>query len=88
MGFGEFLKGCRKNSKKTQSELAMELGLNQSDVSKIETDSRIPDADIFRDWTIATQSADLAVAFLYGAELLINVSDVITNTVVSFINFM
>lgn len=88
MGFGEFLRDCRKNSKMSQSDLAMELGLNQSDVSKIETDRRMPDADVFRDWTITTQSMELGIAFLYGTELLVIVPDIlntVANTVAGFI---
>lgn len=89
MGFGEFLKGCRTRVKMNQSDLAAELGMNQSDVSKIETGSRIPDADVFRDWTITMQSMELGIAFLYGTELLTTVPDILTtvaNTVAGFIN--
>lgn len=89
MGFGEFLKNCRTGARMNQSDLAAELGMNQSDVSKIENGSRIPDADVFRDWTVTTQSMELGIAFLYGTELLTAVPEIMTtvaSTVTGFIN--
>ncbi|WP_342510529.1 helix-turn-helix transcriptional regulator [Sporosarcina sp. FSL K6-1522] len=90
MGTGQFLRDCRKSKGFSQSELADVLNLSQSDISKIETDRRIPDTHIFRDWTVATQSMDLGIAFLYGTELLTVVPDILntmSSVVVGFIHF-
>lgn len=91
MSLGEFLKKCRTKAGKNQADLAFELNINQSDVSKIETNSKEPQISIFKDWTIATQSAELGVAFLYGTELLTTVPEIITNvsnTVAGFISIL
>lgn len=87
MSLGAFLKKCRRKAGMSQIDLAFELNINQSDVSKIETDSKEPPTSIFKDWTIATQSMELGVAFLYGTELLTVIPDIL-NTVTLFINFM
>ena len=42
MSFGEFLKGCRVNAGFKQAELAHALNINQSDISKFESDSKEP----------------------------------------------
>jgi len=88
MTLGSFLKECRMKAGMNQADLAMELNINQSDISKIETDRKEPLTSLFKDWTVATQSTDLAIAFLYGTELMMNVPDVITNTVAGFINIL
>lgn len=90
MNFGEFLKGCRVNAGFKQAELAHVLNLNQSDISKFESDRKEPPTSIFRDWTIRTQSMELGIAFLYGTELITTVPEIINtavNTMVGFINF-
>jgi len=74
-----------------QAELAFELNINQSDVSKIETDRKEPPTSIFKDWTITTQSMELGIAFLYGTEVLTTVPELITtvaNTVAGFISLL
>lgn len=89
MSLGAFLKKCRTRAGMNQAELAFELNINQSDVSKIETDRKEPPTTIFKDWTIATQSMELGIAFLYGTELLTTVPEVLStvaNTVAGFIN--
>lgn len=89
MSLGEFLKRCRTKEGMNQAELAFELNINQSDVSKIETNQKEPPTSIFKDWTIATQSMELGIAFLYGTELLTAVPEIMTtvaNTMTGFIN--
>ena len=82
MEVGKFLRQCRKSSNLNQEELAFALGINQSDVSKIERGDKAPALDIFRDWTIQTQSMELGIAFLYGTEILSMLPD-ITNTLIN-----
>lgn len=89
VSLGEFLKGCRERVGLKQIELAVALNLNQSDISKIESNRKEPPISIFKDWTIKTQSTELGIAFLYGTELLTAVPEIMTtvaNTVTGFIN--
>ena len=90
MSCGEFLKGCRTRMGYNQDQMANVLNLSQSDISKIEKDYKEPRTSIFRDWTVATQSMDLGIAFLYGTELLTVVPHIIntmSSVVVGVIHF-
>ena len=80
MEIGKFLRQCRKDRGLKQEELAFALNINQSDVSKIERGEKYPALDIFRDWTVQTQTVDMGIAFLYGTEILHTLPDII-NTV-------
>lgn len=91
MSLGEFLKGCRERAGFKQAELAHVLNINQSDVSKIETDRKEPPTSIFQDWTINTQSMELGIAFLYGTELMLTVPQLVETALkaaTGFINFL
>lgn len=79
MNAGEFLRDCRTRAGFNQIQMAYALNLSQSDISKIEKDHKEPRISIFRDWTVATQSMDLGIAFLYGTELLTVVPDIINS---------
>lgn len=85
---GSFLRECRTKAGMNQADLAAELQISQSDISKIESDHKVPPIYLFREWTIATQTIDLGIAFLYGTELMMNVPDIITNTIVGFANIL
>jgi transcriptional regulator with XRE-family HTH domain len=54
------LVAARKNAGLTQDELALSLGINQPELSRIETCSRQIDLIEFLDWIKATGSAELA----------------------------
>lgn len=88
MGTGEFLRGCREKAGFKQAELAAVLNINQSDISKFESDRKEPSTSIFRDWTINTQSMELGIAFLYGTEILTTVPDIINTAVNTFAGFI
>lgn len=91
MSLGEFLKKCRTKAGMNQADLAFALNINQSDVSKIETDRKEPPTSLFKDWTIETQTMELGIAFLYGTEILTVVPEIMTtvaNTVIGFINIL
>lgn len=88
MEVGKFLRQRRKESGFKQDELAFALGINQSDVSKIERGEKSPALDIFRDWTIQTQSMELGIAFLYGTEILTKlpeIANVVSTMIAGFI---
>lgn len=66
MKFGAVLKASRQRRGLSQEELAYELNINQSDVSKYETDIKEPTMNLFRDWATTTQAQDVLVAFITG----------------------
>ena len=88
MEVGRFLRTCRKNHGLKQDELAFALNINQSDVSKIERGDKSPALDIFRDWTIQTQSMELGIAFLYGTEVLAILPDIINTVSTAVVGFI
>lgn len=66
--FGAMLKACRIRAGISQEELASRLYINQSDVSKYETDRKEPTMSIFQAWITNTQTPEVAVAFMYGMD--------------------
>lgn len=68
MKFGAILKACRIRAGFSQEELAERLYINQSDISKYETDRKEPTMSIFQAWISNTQTAEVAVAFMYGLD--------------------
>ena len=68
MKFGAVLKACRIRAGLSQEELADKLYVNQSDISKFESDRKEPTISIFHAWLTNTQSPEVMVAFLYGMD--------------------
>ncbi|WP_343206481.1 helix-turn-helix transcriptional regulator [Bacillus sp. B15-48] len=68
MKFGAVLKACRIRAGISQEDLAARLYINQSDVSKYETDRKEPTMSLFQAWMSNTQTPEIAVAFLYGMD--------------------
>lgn len=68
MKFGAILKACRTRAGFSQEELADRLFINQSDISKYESDRKEPTMSIFQAWMANTQTPEVAVAFLYGMD--------------------
>lgn len=68
MKFGGILRACRERAGLTQEELAEKLYINQSDVSKYETDRKEPTISLFQAWIINTQATEVAVAYLLGVD--------------------
>ncbi|MBM4762743.1 helix-turn-helix domain-containing protein [Bacillus sp. B15-48] len=66
--FGAVLKACRIRAGISQEDLAARLYINQSDVSKYETDRKEPTMSLFQAWMSNTQTPEIAVAFLYGMD--------------------
>ncbi|UQX52311.1 helix-turn-helix domain-containing protein [Cytobacillus firmus] len=68
MKFGAILKACRTRAGFSQEELAEKLFINQSDISKYESDRKEPTMSLFQAWMTNTQSPEVAVAFMYGLD--------------------
>ncbi len=47
MNLGDYLKGCRESYKRTQPDVASEMGIEQSYLSKIESGKSIPSNEVF-----------------------------------------
>lgn len=68
MRTGAILKACRTRAGLNQEELAHKLHINQSDVSKYETDIKEPSLSVLRAWTSNTQTQEVMVAFICGID--------------------
>lgn len=68
MKYGAILKACRQRSGLSQEELAFQLNMNQSDISKFENGSREPTLSIVQSWLSNTQAQEVLVAFLCGVD--------------------
>ena len=91
MKYGSILKACRERAGFNQAELAHQLHVNQSDISKYETDAKEPSMSMFQDWTMATQTQEVLVAFICGVEgltILTNLLTTVGSFVTGFINFL
>lgn len=81
MKYGAILKAARVRSGLSQEELAHRLHINQSDVSKYESDRKEPHMNLFQDWTTITQAQEVMVAFICGMDglsILQNMTTVVT----------
>ncbi|KAA0941586.1 helix-turn-helix transcriptional regulator [Sporosarcina sp. ANT_H38] len=90
VNYGSILKACRERKGLSQAELAFQLFINQSDVSKLENGSKEPSMSIFQKWSTATQSPDVLVAFIAGMDGLTILSNILSSMtgVVGFIKFL
>lgn len=68
MLYGSILKACRERKGWNQEEMAHELHVNQSDISKYENNVKEPPMSLFQKWAVVTGSQDVLVAFIAGME--------------------
>lgn len=68
MKYGGILKACRERAGMNQEELAFQLHVSQSDISKYETNVREPSITLFNQWIQQTQTQEVMVAFLCGVD--------------------
>lgn len=68
MELGGVLRAVRLRARLSQEELAARLFINQSDVSKIEKNRKIPDAITFIRWFKATEVPEVCAAMLCGVD--------------------
>lgn len=64
MNYGEILKQCRERSGISQEELAFQLYMSQSDISKFENNGKEPTLSTVRLWLTATQSQAILLLLL------------------------
>lgn len=68
MKYGGILKACRERAGLNQEELAFQLHMSQSDVSKYENNIKEPTISTFRHWMNQTQTHEVMIAFLCGVD--------------------
>lgn len=67
-GLGEMLKTCREMSGLTQKELAKQLGVERSYISKVETGEWIPNGEVIKKWGEVTECSDIVAMYFGGAD--------------------
>lgn len=75
MEFGAFFKELRCIRKWTQEQMAEHIHMNQSDISKFETNEKLPDLVTFFRIIDATKAHEMAALLLFG----VDVSTIIQN---------
>ncbi|MEV9639521.1 helix-turn-helix transcriptional regulator [Mammaliicoccus sciuri] len=89
---GAILRACRERVGWSQAEMAEQLHVNQSDISKYENSTKEPNMSLLQRWAVLTNSQDILVAYLLGVEgitvLTSILSTVGTSIIGGFINFM
>ena len=81
--YGAILRACRLRRGFKQDELAHELHINQSDISKIESGIKEPPLSLVKRWTDLTQAQEVLVAFICGVDglgMMQKVVEVVSNT--------
>ena len=88
MRVGAILKACRTRAGLSQEELAYQLHINQSDVSKYENDTKEPSISMFRQWATQTQTQEVLIAFILGIDgigMMQQVMEMISTLTVGFV---
>lgn len=68
MKYGGILKACRERAGMNQEELAFQLHVSQSDISKFENNTKEPSISIFQQWITQTQTQEVMIAFICGVD--------------------
>ncbi|WP_042472868.1 helix-turn-helix domain-containing protein [Bacillus ndiopicus] len=78
LGIPKLLKKIRKDAKLTQEEIAYELNMTQSHVSKYEQGRKIVDLETFLHWAQITNcEAQVAIA-MFGADVIMQASQLVS----------
>lgn len=88
MLYGSILRACRERKGWNQEEMAHQLHVNQSDISKYENNVKEPPMSLFQQWAMVTGSQDVLVAFIAGMEgvsILSTILATMGNGIVGFI---
>ena len=68
MELGKVMKAARLKAEMSQEELAGRLYINQSDVSRIEGNKKVPDAVTFLRWFQETELPHVSAALITGVD--------------------
>lgn len=84
------MRACRERAGLNQEELAFQLNVTQSDISKFENNQKEPTISMLQAWANNTQTTEVLVAFLcgmVGLSIMQNILDVTTvvNGVILFL---
>lgn len=78
MEFGQLLRKARKKAGLTQQDLAVELNMSRTNISKLEHDKlELKAADLF-EWLRVTQAQELAAFILCGVDLTVIAQNITT----------
>lgn len=86
--YGAILKACRERAGLNQEELAFRLHVNQSDISKYETNVKEPTLSTVKAWVEQTQTQEVLIAFLCGVDgigVMQNIMDMVSSFATGFI---
>lgn len=68
LDLGAIMKASRVRAGLSQEEMAERIGYNQSDVSKFETELKMPAIPTFLRWFEVTNAKEVAVAYIMGMD--------------------
>ncbi|MFF5993431.1 helix-turn-helix transcriptional regulator [Lysinibacillus sp. KU-BSD001] len=78
VNFSKVLKKFREGANLTQEEMAHELNITQSHVSKYECGRKVVDLETFMNWVRVTNSEVHAAAILFGTDVCAQAAQLIT----------
>ncbi|WP_107841687.1 helix-turn-helix domain-containing protein [Metasolibacillus meyeri] len=87
LDFPKLLKKFRKDAKLTQEEVAYQLNITQSHVSKYEQGRKIVDLETFLRWVQITNCEAHAAAIVFGADVIMQASQLISIVPAFITNF-
>lgn len=70
MKLGSIMRACRERAGFSQEELAHRLNRDPSGISRLESGKQSPDMNTVMDWAKVTDTVEVFVAYMYGAEAL------------------
>lgn len=78
LDFAKVLKKFRKDAKLTQEEMACQLNMTQSHVSKYEQGRKVIDLETFMRWVHITNAEAQAAIVMFGADVIAHASQLIS----------
>ncbi|WP_332649737.1 helix-turn-helix domain-containing protein [Lysinibacillus sp. 54212] len=78
VNFSKVLKKFREGANLTQEEMAHELNITQSHVSKYECGRKVIDLETFMSWVRVTNSEAQAALIMFGADVCAQAAQVMT----------
>lgn len=78
LDFSQMLKKFRKDAKLTQEEIAHQLNMTQSHVSKYEQGRKVVDLETFMRWVQITNAEAQAAIIMFGTDVIAHASQMIS----------